>query len=66
VEVPPSKSLGLNHYKDGDVGVGVFVEMRLLRKADPAYKALEARVGAKRVKPEIGLEEERVSGDLSC
>src|ERR1700730_17758081 len=26
VEVPPSKSLGLNHYKDGDVGVGVFPE----------------------------------------
>src|ERR1700737_568289 len=24
VEIPPSKSLGLNHYKDGDVGVGVF------------------------------------------
>lgn len=26
MEVPPSKSLGLNHYKDGDVEVGIFPE----------------------------------------
>jgi len=26
VEITPSKSLGLNHYKDGDVGVGVLPE----------------------------------------
>jgi hypothetical protein len=24
VEIPPSKSLGLNHYKDREVGIGVF------------------------------------------
>ena len=29
VEVPPSKSLGLNHYKDGDVGVEEEVYLRL-------------------------------------
>jgi len=26
VEIPPPKSLGLNHYKDGNVGVAVFPE----------------------------------------
>ena len=26
VEITPSKSLGLNHYKDGDVGVGALPE----------------------------------------
>ncbi len=30
---------------------------RLLRKADASHKVLEARVGAERVNPKIGLEE---------
>jgi hypothetical protein len=56
--------LRFGFFQDGGVGVGVFVEMRLLRKTNPAYKVLEAWIGAKRVKREIGLEEVKDIGGL--
>jgi hypothetical protein len=61
VEIPPSKSLGLNHYKDGDVGVGVFPEGEepLLRQADAAHEVLKAWVGAEVVNPQVSFEEVR-------
>jgi hypothetical protein len=46
VEIPPSKSLGLNHYKDGDVGVGVFPEGELGRGAPALLAERERRSSA--------------------